>query len=526
MNRGIIIAAAALIAIVRADAQPITGEEIMKHTAILADDKMEGRGTGSKGERLAADYIAEQFKAIGLLPGNSGSYIQGVPLIGMTADQSMTVAFQKGSEVITARYYDEIVGGSGVVSPSVNLDGELVFVGYGISAPEQKWDDYKDVDVRGKVLLMLVNDPPSTDEKFFGGRAMTYYGRWTYKYEEAGRKGAAGAILIHIEDTAGYPWQVPQQSWSGERFLPEQEQDPLKLRAWLRGDVAERVVGMAGKDLQTLVASAASPDFKPVPLHVTVKATFENQIRHLSAPNAIGMLPGAVTKERYVVVSAHHDHFGIGKPDATGDAIYNGAHDNAVGVATLLACARALAIVHPKDSVLFLTYTGEEQNLLGSEYYVHHPVVPLDRTIAVVNVDGGNSRGRTLDARAQGAEKSDLDAIVAEAAKSAGMKISPDPFPEKGYYFRSDHFSFARAGVPGFTLSSGLEYEGRPAGWGESVAVEYIRTQYHQPSDEVDDTWDLSGQVQVAELVVRIVERIAERKGEIRWNEDCEFQRP
>jgi len=505
--------------------EPITGPELLSHITIIADDSMEGRGTGSPGERRAALYVAEQFRKIGLRPGNGDSYVQEVPMTGITADPSAVVSFESPKGTVPARYFDEFAGGSGVAEPSVSVDADLVFAGYGITAPDQTWDDFKGVDVRGKVLLVLVNDPPSADPRHFGGRAMTYYGRWTYKYEEAARHGAAGVILIHMDDLAGYPWQVVQKSWTGERFQLRDDVDPLLVRGWIRRDIAEEILRNAGKKLQDLLEAAARPDFRPIDLRTRVKTRFDNKVRELTAPNVVGILPGKVHPDRYLCVVAHHDHFGIGKPDETGDSIYNGALDNATGVAAVIACARVLEEQGTSDSVVFMTVTAEEQNLLGSEYYTLHPLVPLELTTAAFALDGLSVLGRTKDVTAIGAEQNGLKAIVDSVAAEQGLTVSPDLFPERGYFFRSDHFSFARAGVPAISVNLGSDYVGRPAGWGEEKENEYIRKHYHQPSDEVGDDWDMSGVVQIAEFWMKLVFRIGEEKDLIPWAEGSEYRR-
>ena len=516
---------AGVVCSVPLSAQTISGDEILGHIKVVADDAMEGRGTGSPGERRAAAYIEEQFKKAGLRPAGGGAYIQEVPLVGVTADPATVLTFEGPSTQMTAAYFEEFVASSGVIEEEVAVDAELVFVGYGVAAPEQGWDDFKGLDVKGKVLLAFVNDPPSDNPKHFGGRAMTYYGRWTYKYEEAARRGAAGILLVHMDEKAGYPWQVVQKSWTGELFQIEGRQDPLRLRGWLRRDVAERLVGLSGKHLDELLNAAARSDFAPTPLGIRVTTRIANKIRKLSAPNVAGVLPGSERPDRFICLVAHHDHFGIGRPDATGDAIYNGALDNGTGVGAVIALAKALGAAKPKDSILFLTVTGEEQGLLGSHYYALHPLTPMAQTTAAISLDGLNVHGRTTDFRALGAEHSGLGRLVSEVVSSMGLTLEPDAHPERGSFFRSDHFSFARLGVPGISVDCGDDYVGKPAGWGEAKGQAYLAQRYHQPSDEIDPDWDTQGLVQVSEVVMKLVARIGEENGLIAWNPDSEFQR-
>ena len=446
-------------------------------------------------------------------------------MAGIIAEPSTTLAFQGSAGSIVAKYYDAFSGGCGVLEENVTVDNDLIFVGYGITAPDQKWDDFKGTDVRGKILLVLVNDPPSDDPTVFGGKAMTYYGRWIYKFEEAARRGAAGAILIHMTDKAGYPWQVVQKSWSGERFQLEERPDPLLLEGWIRGEIAESLLKSAGKDFATLVADAGRSDFKPVPLGIRVKAQIKNKIRKLTAPNVAGILTGTKQPDQYICLVAHHDHFGIGTPDEKGDRIYNGALDNATGVAVVIELARALSLQKPADSIIFLTVTAEEQGLLGSLYYTMHPLVPLEKTTTAISLDAINVLGRTEDVQALGAEQSQLDSIILDVANSLGLKVTPDRFPERGGFFRSDHFSFARAGVPGISINGGSDYVGKPKGWGEQKRIDFINKHYHQPSDEITPEWDTSGLVQVSDFMLKLVARLGEEKGLIPWKKESEYQR-
>jgi len=506
-------------------AETLSGEAIMEHVRILADDAMEGRGTGSAGERRAAGYIESQFRKIGLKPAFAGGYVQEVPLVGITADPSTRLTFVGPKGISVARYFDDFSGICGVLREKVVVDSEIVFTGYGVTAPGQNWDDFKDADVRGKVLLTLVNDPPAEDPKHFGGKAMTYYGRWSYKFEEAARRGAAGVLLVHIDKMAGYPWQVVQKSFAVERFQVEGRPDPLLLEGWLQREFVENLLTGAGRCLDELLAAAARPDFKPIPLGIRVQAEINNRIRKLTAPNVAGIVRGTQNPDRFICLVAHHDHFGIGAPDAEGDRIYNGALDNATGVAVVIELARRLNFKKPADSVIFLTVTAEEQGLLGSLYYTLHPAFPLAQTTAAVSIDAVNILGRTSDVEAIGSELSGLEKIANDAAVRLGWKVTPDPFSDRGGFFRSDHFSFARAGVPGISVSVGLDYAGKPAGWGEQKAIDFINKHYHQPSDEITTVWDSGGMVQISEYVLSLVARIGEENGLVGWKEDGEYQR-
>ncbi len=529
MNRRTCIALSAIlcgcIIPLAAARKPVSGDAVMKHVRVLADDAMEGRGTASAGERRAALYVAEQFRLAGLKPGAGGQYLQEVPLVGVTADPSLVLDFSGATGRMSAAFFEECVVGSGVAAERVAVDAEVLFVGYGIAAPGQSWDDFKGADVRGKVLLALVNDPPAEDPAFFGGRAMTYYGRWTYKYEEAARRGAAGVLLVHTDESAGYPWQVVQKSWAGEQFQIDGEPSPLQLRGWLRRDVAARLLKLAGRDLDEAVRAAGKRDFAPLPLGLRVKTEIRNGVRRVSAPNVVGILTGTERPGRHILLSAHHDHFGIGRPDAKGDCIYNGALDNATGVALVIELARVLASARPPDSIVFLTVTGEEQGLIGSAYYALHPAAPLEQTTAALNLDGINVFGRTRDVTAPGAEMSGLGALVAAVASEMRLEVKPDPHPERGGFFRSDHFSLVRAGVPAVSLNGGNDYVDKPSGWGEKMDLEYLAKHYHQPSDEIRPEWETGGFVQAGEFTLRLIDRLGRESGLVAWKPDSPYRR-
>ena len=521
-----------------AAAGPVSEEFLRAHIKYLSDDQLEGRGTGAPGGELAAKYIAAQLEALGLCgAGPGGSFFQPVSLVGVKADPSSVLTVGAGDKKETFKFADEFVAFTGAQSAEVSVSAELVFVGYGVEAPEQRWNDYKGEasDYRGKILVMLVNDPPAAaaEPSLFGGRALTYYGRWTYKFEEAARRGAAGAILLHTDESAGYPWSVVRTSNSAWRFdlaRGENSSAPyLKLRSWVTNDAARRMMRLAGQDLDELRRQAASRDFRPVKLNLTASIDLKSEMKRVSAPNVAGVLAGRDPRLRdeYVVYSAHWDHLGIGEPNKKGDRIYNGAVDNASGVAAVLGVAQALARLppaeRPRRSVLFLFPTAEEQGLYGAEWYATHPLVPLNKTAAVVNLDSMNILGRTRDFVPLGAERSSLRAVVEAVARERGLVVAPDPRPEQGSFYRSDHFPFAKVGVPSISLKEGKEFVGRPPGWGEEKFRAYNTANYHQPSDEYSDSWSFEGMIQSAEIALAIGRRVADAPELPRFNPDDEF---
>jgi hypothetical protein len=497
-----------------ADGNPvsrITAAGILADTKALSDDAMGGRGPGSPGDRKARAYLAKRLKAIGFEPGGpGGSWEQPFPIVGVTMEHPPLWKFSTASgESASFRWWDEFIGNSGVQAPKVSItNAEVVFVGYAIEAPEFKWDDFKGVDVAGKILLILNNDP-DWDESLFAGKKRLYYGRWDYKYESAARHGAAGAIIVHTEPSAGYGWNVVQTSWSGTSFeLPSRDERRVRLRSWMTEDAARRLVKTAGKSLDELVAAAKKREFKPVPLGITTSLAFNVKLENTETANVIGILRGAdpVLRDEAMIYTAHHDHLGIGAPDAKGDKIYNGALDNASGCAQVLAIAEAFAATAPrgKRSIVALFVGGEEQGLLGSEYYAAHPTFPVDKIAANLNIDGGNIFGRTSDVAIIGKGKSDLELRLVAAAQSQRRTVVDEPEPDKGYYYRSDQLNFARAGVPALYFKSGQAYIGRPDGWGRDKEAEYRKTRYHQPSDVVTPEWDVSGMVEDDVLAYRV----------------------
>src|SRR5437667_4664687 len=519
---------------------PISENALRAHIKFLSDDRLEGRGTGARGGETAALYIAEQFEALGLKgAGPHGSFWQPVSLVGVKADPKTELRINGPEKAEAFKFADDFVAFTGAQTEHVSIKADLVFVGYGIEAPEQKWNDYKGPaeDYRGKILVMLVNDPPATKEEpnLFGGRTLTYYGRWTYKYEEAARRGAAGALLLHTNESAGYPWSVVRTSNGSWRFdiarSPNDKTPFLPIRSWMTDDAAHRMMQLAGLNLDELRKQAASRDFKPVKLNLTASIDLNSEVKRVEAPNVAAILPGQDPKLRdeYVVFSAHWDHLGIGAPDKNGDTIYNGAVDNASGVAALLEMARVFSALpvgqRPKRSILFLIPTAEEQGLLGSEWYSQHPVVPLTKTAADINLDSMNVLGPTNDFVALGAERSSLQAVVEAIARGRGLRITADPRPEQGSFYRSDHFPFAKVGVPSINLREGSDYVGHTKEWGEKKFKEYNEAHYHQPSDEFHDDWDFRGMIQEADFAMAIGRRVADAPAMPKFNPNDEFSK-
>jgi len=538
---GLALALLAPFAIAQQQKTSAINEATLKgHIRFLSDDLLEGRGTGARGGELAAKYIAAQLEALGAKgAGENGTFFQPVSLVGVKADPNTTLTISGASGSESFKFADDFVAFTGAQTEQVDVDADLVFVGYGISAPEQKWNDYKgaDDDYRGKILVMLVNDPPATtaEPNLFGAKALTYYGRWTYKYEEAARRGAAGVILLHTDESAGYPWGVVRTSNGSWRFdIARTANDTtpfLQFRSWVTDASAQRLMKLAGQDLAALRAAAAKRDFQPVKLGLKGKLSLKSEVKRVADRNVVGIIEGSdpQLKDEYVVYSAHWDHLGIGAPNKAGDTIYNGALDNASGVAVVLAIAEHFANLpvaqRPKRSSLFLFPTAEEQGLLGAEWYSKHPVVPLEKTAANVNLDSMNVLGPTTDFIPLGAERSTLKAVVDAVAKDMNLRVSPDARPEQGSFFRSDHFPFAKVGVPSISLKEGNDYAGHPKSWGEEQFRAYNTAHYHQPSDEMRDTWDYRGMIQEAEIALAIGRRISDMPEKPKFNPGDEFAR-
>ena len=513
-------------------AAPITAAEVDAHLRFLSSDLLEGRAPATRGGQLAAEYIASELREDGIAPGANGSYFQDVPIDIVGAQQQTIRVSTGGKAPATLRYPDDVVMWAGSATDSSAMRGEVVFVGYGVNAPENRWNDFKGMDLKGKVLLILVNDPPAPPDEptLFGGKAMTYYGRWTYKFEEAERQGAAGALIIHTTERAGYPWHTVVGSWAKEqRMLPRDASlpAPLGVRGWITDSMATVLLTRAGLDLAALRTQAASRDFKPVPTGITIDASFRNNVAHMQSQNVVGVLPGrdAKLKNEYVAFSAHWDHLGIG-PAVNGDSIYNGASDNASGVADLLAVARAAADgPRAKRSMLFVFVTAEESGLLGSEWFGQHPTVAKSQIVAALNMDGGNVLGRTRDLTVLGDTKSSLGPTIAAMIKPMGMRISPDDHPERGAFYRSDHFSFARVGIPSVSIGAGNDFVGRPKEWGAQQDDDYTEHRYHQPSDQYDPKFDLTGATQLSQIVLRLGLKLANDPSWPTWSKGAEFKR-
>lgn len=524
----------------RAPAAPaFSADAIMAHVKVLASDEFEGRAPGTKGEDLTVGYVSEQFRQAGLKPGNTdGTYVQNVPLVGLTADPATSLVFRKGGVTQTLAFKDDVVAWTKRVRERVQIDAsDVVFVGYGIEAPEYQWDDYKGADLAGKTVIMLVNDPPirsttdpsGLDPSVFGGRAMTYYGRWTYKYEMGAAKRAAAVFIVHETGPAAYPFSVVQSKVTEQFDLasPDDNMGRAAIEGWITLEQARKLVALAGHDFDALKARAATRAFAPVDLGVTASMTLTSAIRRITSRNVVGILPGSdpALKDEYVAFTAHWDHYGIG-PEIDGDRIYNGALDNATGVGGTIEIARAFAgqPAAPKRSLLFLAVTAEEQGLLGSDYYARNPIYPLNKTLAVINIDSLNIHGRTKDLTVVGLGASDLDDYARDAAAAQGRVLRPDARPEHGGYFRSDHFPFANQGVPAINAGGGEDYVGKPAGWGERVSAEYTAKHYHKPSDEIRPDWDLSGALEDLQLYHAIADRAANAARWPEWKPGSEFK--
>jgi Zn-dependent M28 family amino/carboxypeptidase len=504
---------------------------LMSHLRVLSHDSLLGRAPGSLGEEKTTAYLEAQFRALGLGPGNTdGSFVQNVPLVGITVKGAPALTFAKGVTARRLKWRDDYVAWTKHVVPRVSLDrSELIFVGYGVEAPEFAWDDFKGVDVAGKTMVMLVNDPPLADTSQFGGPRMTYYGRWTYKYDQGMKHKAAGVLIVHETGPAGYPFSVVQGRASEQFDLvtPDKNLGRSTIEGWITLDQAKALFELAGQNFDTLKARAATREFRPVPLGVTASLTLENALRTVSSRNIVARLEGSdpVLRDEYVVYTAHWDHFGIGAK-VNGDSIYNGALDNATGTAALLAVAKAFVAMQPapKRSILFLCMTAEEQGLLGSQYYAVTPIYPLAKTLANINMDGMNQWGRTKDLTVIGLGASELDDYARAAAEEQGRVLRPDPEPEKGFYYRSDHFNFAKQGVPAFDPDAGIDYVDKPAGFGLQKRDEYTANDYHKPSDEIKPDWDLSGAVEDLRLLLAVGYRVAQAARFPEWRAGNEFR--
>lgn len=518
----------------------ITSEEVMRHISRLGSDEFEGRAPGTQGEETTVNYLERILKKADLAPGNTdGTYIQKVPLVGITTKQDAELKIKTANKNFNLKFGEDFVARTVRVTDKTSFDADMVFVGYGVVAPEYGWDDYKGMDVRGKVLVMLVNDPPVPDPgdasklnpKMFGGRAMTYYGRWTYKFEIAAQKGAAGIFIVHETVPAAYPWAVPRGSFSVENFdlvSKDNNMSRVNIEGWITNERTRELFNTVGMSFDAMKKAAIRRDFKPVDLKAHAKLTIESQIRHIDSKNVLAKLEGSDPrmKDEYVIYTAHWDHFGISLPDAKGDKIYNGALDNASGCAAVLEIARAFKALPkpPARSILFLFVTAEEKGLIGSKYYAENPIYPLAKTVANINIDGINQWGRTKDITVVGLGNSTLDDVLREAATAQGKVLRPDAEPEKGFYYRSDHFNFAKQGVPALDPEAGIDYINKPAGYGTKKRDEYTENDYHKPSDEIKPDWDLSGAIEDIRLLFTVGYKVAITPKYPEWSPGTEFK--
>lgn len=510
----------------------INQETMVDITRELSLDEFQGRMPGTIGEEKTVALLTERFEAAGLQPGNDGSWVQNVPLVEITGKDFAPLTITGGDTEMALEFGPEWVGVTYREDAETTLaDSELVFVGYGINAPERGWNDYKGIDMTGKTAVILVNDPDFGTESLegpFGGKAMTYYGRWTYKYEEAAKQGAAGAIIVHDTAPASYGWNVVESSWSGPQAYAQRGENapPLTvMNGWVTKDAANNILSAAGQDLEELSALAKTDGFEAVPLGLTASTSFSNDIRTFESQNVIGILPGAERPEEYVIHTAHWDHLGICTPAPDGDNICNGAVDNATGTAALVALAEAHAKQGaPARSLVFLAVTAEESGLLGAHYYAQNPVFPLAQTVGGINMDAFLIAGESKDVTVVGPGKSQLDAYLEAALELDGRVSTPNPNPEAGYYYRSDHFAFAKRGVPMLYVDGGedLIEGGREAG--AAVAADYRENKYHGPKDEFDENWDWSGVMGDLQLFYRLGRMLATSTSWPNWNEGDEFR--
>jgi Zn-dependent M28 family amino/carboxypeptidase len=522
----------------KAATDAITAADLLKHIKVLASDEFEGRAPGSKGEELSVKYITEQFKALGLKPGNpNGAYTQEVPLAGITT--APTASFTVGGKTTMLKFPDDYVASSARLQPEVKAENsDVVFVGYGVVAPEYGWDDYKDVDVRGKTILMLINDPPipdpadptKLDPEMFKGRAMTYYGRWTYKYEIAAQKGAVAAVIIHETEPAAYPYSVVRTSWAKENFeidAPNKNMEAVPVRSWITLDVAKKLLADSGQDFDALKKAAITKEFRPVSIGAKANFDLKQTVRSFKSRNVVGKIEGSdpKLKDEWTMYTAHWDHLGRHE-ELKGDQIFNGAVDNASGVAGLIDLAAAHAKLNPatKRSVLFIATTAEEAGLLGAKYYAQHPLYPLEKTLADINMDGLSVWGKTRDIEDISFGNSDLDDMLAAATARHGRVMNPNSQPEKGSFYRADQFEFSKVGLPSLYTGAGKDVIGKPPEFGQQKKDEFVAKHYHQPSDEVNPAWDLSGGAEDVQLLFEVGYEVANGDKYPEWKPGTEFK--
>ncbi|HUQ92652.1 MAG TPA: M28 family peptidase [Bryobacteraceae bacterium] len=513
----------------RAEAQDISGSRIRAHVRFLASDLLEGRGVGVRGGELATEYLATQLALLGVKPaGDGGGYYQRVPLIGVEPMPSATLSVTVKGQRLDLRWLEDFAGVTQRQAETAAINADVVFVGHGITAPEYDWDDYNGVDVKGKVVVLFTNEPPSEDAKFFTGKALTYYGRWTYKYEEAARRGAISCLIVHTGATASYGWDVVKSSWGREDMQVKIEggKHALQFAGWITKAQGDRLFAAIGKTSDEMLQAANARDFKAMPLPVRIAGSFPAKVRAVESRNVVGIIPGgdAVKKDEAVVFSAHWDHLGVGAA-VNGDRIYNGAVDNATGCGMVLDMARAWQGLgqKPRRSAIFLFVTAEENGLRGSEYYGKHPLLPPGKTALNLNFDAFYPFGRTTDVVITGAERTTAWSAAQRAAQRFRLTIKPDPHPEAGHYYRSDHFSLARVGVPAFSINTGTEFAGKPTAYGMKVFEDYNDRHYHQPSDEYQDSWDFSGIEEMARFGFTIGVEVANSDKMPTWRKGDEF---
>lgn len=509
----------------------ITAEDLAADTKILSSDEFEGRAPASKGEEKTVAFLEKEFRKLGLKPGNGQSFFQEIPMVVITADPSARLEVTANRKSLSFSYNNEFVASTQRVTNMVRLvDSDIIFAGYGIVAPEHNWNDYKDLDARGKTIVVLINDPGfvTQDPSLFSGRTMTYYGRWTYKYEEAARQGASAVFIVHETEPAAYPWGVVQNGWTGPQFNLISEDDNMSRCAaegWLHVDTARRLFKAADLDFDEVKIAATRPGFKPIPLGLKASLELNNKIEKVTSRNVIAVFPGSKRPDEYILYMAHWDHFGI-NPALEGDQIFNGALDNATGTAALIELAEAFTKLNrpPHRSIVFLSVTGEEQGLLGSEYYATHPIFPTAKTVATINMDALNIYGPMKDITVIGYGLSELDQYIEAAAREQGRTVNPDPTPEKGSYFRSDHFPFAKQGIPAIYPSGGVDHVEHGREWTLALKEKYTAENYHKPSDEFDPNWDLSGAIDDLRLLFKVGYRLAMESTFPNWKEGTDYR--
>jgi Zn-dependent M28 family amino/carboxypeptidase len=500
-----------------------------KHIAVLASDEFEGRKPFTMGEIKTIAYVKGEFEKLGLKPGNGDSYFQQVPMVDIKSTPTANLAIKGAGGSLSLKYLDDFVAASRHVTDHVGVtDAPMVFAGYGIVAPEYKWNDYEGLDVKGKTVVVMVNDPGFSDSTLFKGKTMTYYGRWTYKFEEAARQGAAGIIIIHETNAASYPWAVVRSGWSKSKlYLAAADNNSSRalVEGWITQDMAKAMFKLAGKP-EDLMIQAGKKGFKPVDLGLKFSLTIKNTIKKSNSNNVVAVLPGTKRADEYIIYSGHWDHLGKGEA-INGDSIYNGAVDNATGTAALLVLAEAFkkAKQQPERSILFVALTGEEQGLLGSEYYAAHPLVPVNKTVANINIDAMQANGKTKDIVAVGYGQSELETYLTEAATKQGRVVVKDPNPSAGYYFRSDHFNFAKVGIPALYTETGEDNVAKGAAWGKAQKEDYVKNRYHAPADNFEPSkWDFSGMVEDLRLLFDVGYRLSNETTFPGWKEGSEFK--